>query len=163
MQLRSNLAFSLMVTQLGSIGNWQFSDGEFSSTVYDTIPPVITLGSSYGSTLLTKPFTWNCDIRVTAINTNFSRLERATAVLSNGFEWAFWKEITLRAGIGELAFDSDIFDNRATYRDNFTLSVSAGVGLDASRIVKGLIINYGLATDKVGAGINQQLDCVYHF
>ncbi len=163
LQVNQHVAFAVMVQHLGASGEWQFSDGELGSAVADNIPPTFILASSSGLTLLAKPCIWTCDFRITAIDNAFKKLERSTLVISNGFEWRGWKEVALRGGIGDLSLDSDIFQNASSYRDNFTLSVSAGIELDAARILKGLMLNYGIATDKVGAGINQQLDCVYSF
>ncbi|MBD3343584.1 MAG: hypothetical protein GF401_00820 [Chitinivibrionales bacterium] len=162
-KLHDNLSLGLVLKNLNVTEDWQFETGTLSSTNTRSVPPTVNIGSQYTTNVLGKPFIWNCDVVAYLIDGNISSLDHKTAVLSNGVEWRMWESLYLRAGIGDLAFDSDIFDDRDTYEQGFSLRATAGFSADLSGVREGLRLNYGLSNSKILSGANQQVDITYSF
>ncbi|MBD3321897.1 MAG: hypothetical protein GF350_12445 [Chitinivibrionales bacterium] len=162
-RLLDNLTFGVAVRHLNVVEDWQFAMGSLSSAETQMVPPTIVLGSRFSSELLGKPFFWNCDIIGYAISGELNSLSHMTAVLNNGIEWQMWESLYLRGGIGDVAFDSNIFDDRDRYSESFSLRVTAGFSVDLSGVKEGLRLNYGLSNSKIMAGANQQVDIVFYF
>jgi hypothetical protein len=121
-------------------------------------PPTITLGSKVDVSLLQKPFIWTCDIVGYAFDGDFELLDHPLAVLNNGFEWQNWEMLHLRAGVRDVVLNGDIARKQSRYRDLFTFAVTAGFWLDLESVIPGLSLNYAFSTDKVWAGVENQLD-----
>jgi hypothetical protein len=158
------LAFALVVKNLGAGAKVRTaSDYMYDIEIENNFPPVIVIGSHWATTLRDKPFLWSCDLVGYPLNADFSPADRPQVVLNNGFEWRGWEKFWLRAGLGDIAFTSDLANDNQRYRNTFSLSVTAGCHIDLSSKLKGLGLNYGLATNKVWRGMEQQLDCTYLF
>lgn len=159
------LSYGLVLKNILAEFQWEFTDENFSPIYQDTLPASITLGQELKTTLLDKPFIWTCDIIGYVFNSRFRSLERNHIVINNGFEWQKWKMLFIRAGIRDITLNSDIIHDSGEYAGHFTLAVTMGFLLDLSTALKGkdLKLNYGVATDKVWAGLDQQLDFVFSF
>lgn len=125
----------------------------FSQSISDTFLPVITVGSRFETKLNNRPFAIVGDVNGYVINGSASKLNKMNVRLNTGCEWKEWETFLLRAGIGDMLLSGDMFSPR------FTL----GFGADLSRVHKGLKVNYGLATDRVWAGVDQQADFSFTF
>ena len=88
---------------------------------------------------------------------------RPEAVIGTGAEWRRWDNFYLRAGIGDIELNRTIIDGEGRYANESSFQVSAGFAYDLSRVRNDLWLNYGVATDKVWAGIDQQLDITCRF
>lgn len=159
------LSYGLVLKNILAEFQWEFTDKNFSPIYQDTLPASITIGQGLKTSLLDKPFIWTCDIVGYLFNSKFRPLERNHIVINNGFEWQKWKMLFIRAGIRDIALNSDIIHDSGEYGDHFTLAISMGFLLDLSAALKGkdLKLNYGVSTDKVWAGLEQQLDFVFSF
>lgn len=174
-----NLAFGLVIKNLSlsfarKNGRLQWktigSDWEIklqreglNITVEENFPPTITLGSEFRTSLLGKPFIWDCDLAAYLFEGNFEPIGRVQAVINNGFEWQRWEIFFIRAGLREIVLNSRMFNDRHVYRDQFNLAVTAGFYLDLSSALKGLKLNYGISTSRLWTGVEQQLDFIYTF
>ena len=70
----------------------------------------------------------------------------------------------VRAGIGDVPVNGSMFRKEEHYSRQFGMRLTAGFSYDLSkRVRKGLWINYATATDKVWAGLDQQLDVTLSF
>ncbi len=161
------LAYGLVLKNLLASYNWELRDrdGAFNSIMDDVLPATVTLGQEFTTTLLGKPFIWTCDCVGYIFNGMLRALDHKQLVINNGFEWQRWKLFYIRSGLRDITLNRDIFANRSTYKDHFTLAFSIGFLLDLSHALKGkdLKLNYGVSNDKVGAGLDQQLDFLFSF
>lgn len=162
-----SLSFGLVLKNILAYFNWEIKDQyeDLSAMFSDTLPATINLGQELKTTLFDKPFIWTYDIVGYIFNGNFKPLDHCHAVINNGFEWQRWELFFIRAGVRDIEFNRDIISNRDEYKDYFTLAVSLGFLIDLSTALEGKDIkfNYGISTDKVGAGVDQQLDFVVSF
>ncbi len=162
------LSFGLVVKNLFSIMtlNAKRNDEEdngFQITLEDRLTPSIVFGSELHGTLLDRPLKWNCDVEGYLIDGWMEALYHKQIVIDNGWEWQGWDGLYLRAGLGDVTFDTDFIDDSELFWDTFSWALTAGVFLDASSVVEGLHLNYAVATHKIWAGVEQQLDFVYSF
>ncbi len=156
------LTYGLVIKNILTTFTWEFTS-DFSPMYQDTLPVSVTLGQELRASLGGKPFIWYCDLAGYMLNGNFKPLPHAIAVLNNGFEWQRWDQFFVRLGIRDITMTRDLLYNRSDYY--FTMAVSMGFMLDLSQALNGKDVkcNYGLATDKVGAGLDQQLDFIFAF
>lgn len=159
------LSYGLVLQNMLAEFKWEFTDENFSPIYQDTLPASITLGQELRTTFLDKSFIWTCDIIGYLFNSKFRSLERNHIVINNGFEWQRWEMFYIRAGIRDITLNSDIVRNSSRYKDHFTLAVTGGFLLDLTKALKGkdIKLNYGISTDKVWAGLDQQFDFVFSF
>ncbi|MBD3392968.1 MAG: hypothetical protein GF418_12755 [Chitinivibrionales bacterium] len=164
LQTADNISFGLVVKNLGAgitlntVGDW-----DYDVPLETKFLPSLTLGSQVKGSLRDKPFIWSCDLAGYLLNGDFEKLEHPVAVLNNGFEWQNWDTFHIRAGIRDIDLNGDMVSARSRYRDAFSFAVTAGFLLDLSSIVKGLSLNYAFSTDKVWAGVENQLDFLLVF
>ena len=147
--------------------NWEIKDkdNEMSAVYDDKLPMTVTIAQEFKTSLLNKPFIWSSDVIGYFINSGFTTLDRNHVVINNGFEWQRWEMFYIRAGIRDITLNSDIVRNSSRYKDHFSLAVTGGFLLDLSKALKGkdIKLNYGISTDKVWAGLDQQIDFVFSF
>lgn len=156
------LSLALTGRNLGASFVWETENGYYISA--DDRPlPKFTVGAKYTGELLKKPFLWRADLMGHLFDGKFRKLDRPQAQLCMGWEWQYWEKLFLRAGIGDIVFNGDMVTENSTWRDESSMRVALGCGIDASKRIKGLKINYGVSTDKVWAGLDHQLDFIYSF
>lgn len=144
--------------------NWEIGSAEnLNASVTDRITPIAVLGSRLDMRLADRPFAWTCDVHAYAVDGDFAKLDRMEIRLNNGFQWKRWDAFFIRAGLGDMLLNRNIFSNTSDFADEFSPRVSLGFGADLSKVQKGLRINYGIATDRLGAGVDQQIDFSYYF
>ena len=145
--------------------DWNFQYGTYGYDVPhdDRMLPVCIFGSSYRTAVRGKPFIWNMDLRGYLFDGTWKKLERPQAALSSGCEWQYWKTVFLRLGIGDVPLNGDIGGDNQRYGREFSFRCTGGIAVDLSAVRSGLRCNYGVCTDKVWAGIDQQLDVTYTF
>jgi hypothetical protein len=134
-----------------------------SSTLTDRFVPVITAGTRYATKLDDRPFALLCDVQGYLVDGNFTKLNTMEIRLNIGGEWKEWKTFILRAGIGDMLLNGTLFSNWKSFTEEFTPRLTLGFGADLSMVHKGLMVNYGLATDGIGAGVDQQADFSFIF
>lgn len=159
-------AFGLVVRNLLAHFAWQFDYKEsWNTSVNDTLPVEIALGSEVTSKLLGCPFIWSCDITGRLFNGHFRPLDKMYAVVNNGFEWQRWETLALRMGLRDIVIERDMVSHSESYRHNFSWALSAGVSIDLRGALGGrdARFNYGLSTDKAGRFLDQQFDVVMGF
>ena len=144
--------------------NWEaVSADQYNAAVIDRIAPEALVSSRLDLALAGRPFAWTCDAHAYMIDGDFTRLNYMELRLNNGVEWKRWDSFFLRAGLGDILLNRNIFTNESDYADEFLPRVTLGFGADLSKVQKGLRINYGIATDRAGAGVDQQVDLSYTF
>jgi hypothetical protein len=161
-------AASVLVRNIGLDMDWEFSAEEGGevfaySQGKDSPPPEFVLSSKYASKLLGKPFVWSSDLAGWVYDGDWKRLEHAQAAWHNGVEWRYWEAVHLRLGIGDLPLTSAFFNDAEYYWDTFTLRVSAGFSWELRQIREGLMVHYGITSDKAGALFDQALDITLTF
>lgn len=159
-----NLAYGLVFKNVLSNFKWEFTD-DFSPMFEDTLPATITVGQELKVNLMGKPLIWSCDLIGYLLNANFKPLAHGHVIINNGIEWQRWKIFFIRAGVRDIELNTDMFNDKGRFKDQFTLAMCLGFSLDLTAALKGKDIkfNYGIATDKAGAGLDQQLDFVVSF
>ena len=157
---------ALIVSNLGASMNWEINSGYSSlvSPVIDDRPlPVFILGNRYEGKLLDKPFVWTMDIKGYIFDGEWNRLGRPEGVINTGWEWRYWEKFYIRAGIGDILINGDLVSETGSYKGNSPARITGGFMLDLSKYRKGMKFNYGISTDKVWAGVEQQLDITLTF
>lgn len=152
------LTFSAIARDLGAGMNWEIESDYYNNTVEDKPLPSFTLGSEYKGKLLQKPLIWAADLKGYFIDGNWKKLSRPEGHLNLGWEWQYWQSFFIRAGIGGFLLNGDLLNDTEEYFTNSPLSISAGFFLDLSKYREGLRMNYGISTDKLWAGVGQQVD-----
>jgi hypothetical protein len=144
--------------------DWEvLSDESGNSAITDKITPVAVFASQYDTRLAGKPFSWTCDIHAYAVDGDFTKLNCMEIRLNNGVEWKRWNTLCLRAGLGDMLLNRNIYNNTDDFWDEFSPRITIGFGADLSKIQRGLKVNYGIATDRTGAGVDQQMGFMYSF
>jgi hypothetical protein len=143
--------------------NWEVGGESFNYAIAEKIAPVAVFASQLTSKLNNRPFLWACDLCAYAVDGDFTKLERMEVRLNNGFEWRRWDAFFLRAGIGDFLLNQDAFSNSKDFWDKASPRIAIGFGADLSKIQRGVWVNYGVATDRVWAGIDQRVDFSYSF
>jgi hypothetical protein len=151
-----------VLKNIGSKMEWQMPG--FLPGVTDRPLPSLTVGSSYTASLAQKPLVWALDARIYALDGTWKELDRTEMVLCTGAEWHGWDNFRVRAGLCDLSFTSDAIrrdDN--SFGDNIGGQITAGFSYRPAKKRNGLWINYAAATDKIWAGVDQQLDVTLAF
>ena len=156
-----NLTIGLVVRDLFSLMTWELTDETYSPTIEDRPLPSFTCATSYTDSLMHKPLKWNTDLKGYLFDGEWEKLERPEAYLSTGAEWQTWKTLYVRMGLGDILLNGDMFTDE--YSSDFFCKITAGLSVDLSKIKKGMVANYGVATDKTWAGLDQQLDVTFSF
>jgi len=154
-----NLA--LVVKNLGARMEWQM--GDYAPMVSDRPLPEMIAAVSWLTLLQNKPLLWLVDCKGYVIDGEWNKLDRPEAFLGTGAEWRRWDNFYVRAGIGGIILNGLITSDAKRYSNEASFQITAGFSYDCSRVKKGLWLNYGVATDKVWAGIDQQLDLTLAF
>ncbi len=158
------LTLALLLKDTGTRLNWNFeSSYDYSVPHDDRSLPALIFGSSYSTLLLDRPFIWNFDMRGYVFTGEWKKLERPQVSLFSGWEWQYWKEFSARLGVGDLLLNGDITSGNGNYTRRFSFRLAGGLGYDMSRLRPGMRLNYAVSTDKVWAGVNQQIDITYSF
>lgn len=162
---RKNLRYGLIIKNIMANFNWEFKQEEFNPMFQDSIPATITLGQELKFTLMDKPFIWTYDIIGYFFNSNFKPIDHIHAVINNGFEWQKWDLFHIRAGIRDITLNRNLLKHKSTYKKHFSLAISLGFQVDLTKVLKekNIVLNYGVANDKVGNGLDQQLDFIWGF
>lgn len=156
------LTFGAVLKNVLTSMEWQM--GDLAPSVIDKPVPSFTVGSRYSAVLAGKPLFWNADFTGYIFDGDWNRLDLAEAFFSTGAEWRRWDNFYVRAGIGDLPVNSLIFHDGEHYAREFGFRFTAGFSYDLSeKVRKGLWVNYAAATDKVWAGLDQQLDVTLSF
>jgi hypothetical protein len=129
----------------------------------DKIPPSAVFASELKGKLCGFPLLWACDVFAYPVDGDFKKLSRMEIRLNNGIEWRRWSGFCLRAGIGDFFLNQDIVSNSSDFWENSSPRITIGFGADLQKINKRLKVNYGLATDRVWAGLDQRVDFSYSF
>jgi hypothetical protein len=158
-----HLTLALVVRDLFALMNWELDDGAYSPTIEDRPIPSFTIASKYCDSLRHKPFIWTTDLKGYLVDGEWNSLSRPEAYLSSGVEWQYWKSFYLRFGLGDILLNGDITSNTEDYFSEFPCKITAGFSVEFSKFRKGMFVNYGMATDKTWAGIDQQLDLTLSF
>ena len=158
------LHLAAVLRDAGATMNWSFSSYYGYSTPYDDrFTPVIILAGSYAGSLQKKPFIWNLDLRGNLFDGKWNKLDHPQLTVNTGCEWRYWNTIALRAGLGDIALNRYFSKDNEYYRNNFHFRFTGGIAYNLERFRPGLKCNYGFSTDKIWAGIDQQLDITYTF
>jgi hypothetical protein len=151
-----------VVKNLGAKMEWQM--GELSPIVSDQPLPSMTVGSRLVTTLAQKPLVWTIDCIGYVFDGSWHRLDRTEAVVSTGAEWRRWDNFYVRAGLGDIGITGDLVRDTKQYSKESGMRITAGFSYDLSKTVRrGMWLNYSAATDKVWAGLDQQLDVTLSF
>lgn len=162
-RLSDKWMFSAVIRDLGASLNWEINSGDYNPIIEDKPLPSFTAASRYEGSLASKPLVWTMDLKAYIVDGQWKKLSHPEAQVCGGWEWRRWDSFYLRAGIGDLALNGQIINNTKEYFTDFPFRLTTGFSLDLSRCYKGLKLNYGMSTDKVWAGIDQQMDLTLSF
>lgn len=144
--------------------DWEIAGpSDLNAHVEDRFPPTFTLASEYTGSLAGKPLIWSCDLVAHLLDGKWKKLEHPELVIHNGFEWRRWETFWIRAGLRDLAINGELLEEGGEFLRRNGFAVTTGFGLDLSKQVDGLALNWAFATDKVWAGVETQLDVVLSF
>jgi len=156
------LSLSLVAANLGSSMKWDINS-DWSPVIEDKPVPSFTFGSRYEGSLAKRPLIWTMDLKAYIIDGDWNKIPNPQMVVYSGWEWQRWDSFYIRGGLGDLDINGTILRDAAEYFSDFPVRITAGFGLDLSRYKNGLRLNYGVSTDKLWAGIDQQLDVTLSF
>lgn len=162
-KFNDHLTLAFVVRDLFALMSWEIDGYMGNSTIDDKPLPSFTLASSYCDSLNHKPLIWATDLKGFLFDGDWKRLSHSEAYLSTGVEWQNWKTFYLRAGLGDVLLNGGLFRSSDHYFSEFFCKITAGFSVDLARLRKGMLINYGVATDKTWAGLDQQLDLTIRF
>jgi hypothetical protein len=162
-KLGDKLTFGLVIRDMFALMTWELADESYSPTITDRPLPSFTIAGSFADSILQKPFRWNTDLKGYLLDGEWNQLERPEAYLSSGIELQNWKSFYLRLGLGDILLNGDIFKDSDSYFSEFFCKITGGFSVDFSNIRKGMVLNYGFATDKTWAGMDHQLDLTFSF
>ncbi|MFP4417963.1 MAG: hypothetical protein ACLFSB_11895 [Chitinispirillaceae bacterium] len=161
---RPHLSFGAILKNINAKFNWQFNSGDgLEETFEESFPVTFVLGSQYTGSLLGYPLVWNSDLNIHPFENGFELASHPTVVWDNGAEWQRWEAFFIRLGLGDIAVSSALYRQSDLYWDTFSPAITAGFFLDLSAHLKNTSLNYAITTDKVWAGVEQQLDFVVSF
>jgi hypothetical protein len=161
---RKNLALSVVIKDIGAVLDWSFGDEEFlHNSRKETVLPSAVFAMDYETKLTAKPFRWALDMAGYVIDGAGERLDHPEAVLNSGWEWQYWEHFALRAGIGNIIFNSMISEDSERYFNDFGIRISAGCAWALVSVREGLYIHYAVSSDKVWRAVDQQLDITLDF
>jgi len=164
-KVSDHLVLAAIIRKLGLSMDWEIRNSawDLNSSHEDNVLPEIIIASQLTKNLLGKPFIWNSDWIVYISDGDGGSLSRNELVLNNGFEWQYWEKFYLRAGLGDMAFSTEMFRDSEKYGNSFSPRITAGFSADLSRVRSGMRLHYALTTDKVWAGIDQVLGIALEF
>jgi len=152
-----NLTLSASVKNLLSRNSWQYvAVDEYSMPIDEVVPPVFTLSSSHKTTLLERGLTWGAEAAIFLIDGEGLYLGSPEAVVAAGAAWKFSEAITLRAGIADIELSSETVES-------FSPRITLGFSYILPKLCKGAAFNYAIMTDRIWAGVDQQLDVTVSF
>ena len=143
--------------------DWEIESDYYNNLVQDRPLPSIAIGSKYKAELMKKPLIWAVDLKGYFFDGNWKKLYRPEGIVNLGWEWQYWERFFIRAGISEFLLNGDLLNDRKAYFANSPVSITMGFSLDLSRYREGLKLNYAIATDKLWAGVGQQVDITMSF
>jgi hypothetical protein len=143
--------------------NWEVGGESFNYAIADRIVPTAVFASQWTGKLADRPLQWVCDLCAYAVDGEFAKLDRMEVRLNTGFEWRRWDGFFLRAGIGDFLLNQDMLSDSKDFWGTASPRITAGFGADLRKVHKGLWVNYGLATDRVWAGVDPRVDFSYSF
>lgn len=167
-QWRKDIKVAALIQNLFARNDWQFirlDFGDLQETSSNTFPVALVLAATLERELQGKPFLWHSSLKTYLLKElsfdGIERLDRVSALWSNGWEWRYWKNVALRAGLSDLPLDSDLFGDFETYAENFSAGLGFGAALHLDRVAEGLRVDYAISLNKVLAGVEQQVNIVY--
>jgi hypothetical protein len=160
-KINERLKLSVVARDFFSLMTWDIVSDYNNYQINDRPLPSLVLASSYEDSLFGKPFKWTVDLKGYMFDNEWNALDHQEAYLSTGVQLQNWDAFALRLGIGDIRINGQFMDDE--YRDEFFCKIGAGISMDLSALVKGLQANYGVSTDKIWAGIDQQLDFSFRF
>jgi hypothetical protein len=157
-------ALGLAISNLLVNMDWQLgSSSALQATALNNVPPDFAAGYSRVLIIAQKPAMAALDIHASLVDGDLKMLERPEAEVRCGAQWQATDLFSIRAGLSGFKINGDLLRDRMGYAYVFAPVISAGFGLDLKRYNKGMFLNYALRTDKVWAGIDQQIDLSYSF
>jgi predicted porin len=130
----------------------------------DQYQPNLVLGSSLRTSLADRPLIWNLDCRISIYGDSTQSSDQGDVTLSTGAEWREWDNFYVRAGIGEVTINSDLFNNRVLYANEFSPRYSVGFAYNLTNYLhKNTWFNYAASTDRIWEGLDQQFDVAISF
>ena len=152
-----NLTLSAAIKNLMSHNAWQYSVyDEYAPAIDETVPPVFVLSSSHKTALLERELTWGADAAIFLIDGEGRYLGGPEAVVATGAAWKFSEIITLRAGIADVELSSET-------AESFSPRITLGFSYTLPKVCRGAVFNYAIMTDRIWAGVDQQLDVTVSF
>jgi hypothetical protein len=155
-----NLTLSASIKNLLSRNAWQYNSyDEFSDgaiTIDEVVPPVFVLSSSHKTTLLERELIWGADAAIFLIDGEGNYLGAPEAVIAAGATWKFTEAIALRAGIADMELSNET-------AESFSPRITFGFSYSLPTLRKGAAFNYAIMTDRIWAGVDQQLDVTVSF
>jgi hypothetical protein len=130
----------------------------------DQYQPNLVIGSSLVTSLGQRPLIWNLDCRVSIYGDSTQNSDQGEAAVSTGAEWREWDNFYIRAGIGEITVNSDLFNNRTLYANEFSPRYSLGFAYNLKKYLhRSTWFNYAASTDRIWDGLDQQFDIAMSF
>jgi hypothetical protein len=160
---RMSTAWTFAAVLQNMLADMEWQMGDYEPPVSDKPLRSLVLAGSYLTTLREKPLLWVIDCKGYVFDTLFHLRDYPDALLNTGVEWRGWNTFYLRAGLGDIPLSGQLVNDSKAYFKEFTMRFSLGFSREMSEIKKGLWLNYAAATDKVWAGIDQQLDVTFAF
>jgi hypothetical protein len=152
-----SLTLSASVKNLLSRNSWNYSSyDEYTQQIDETVPPVFVFSSSHKTTLLERELTWGADAALFLIDGEGRYLGGPEAVVAAGAAWKFSEVIALRVGIADIELSSET-------AESFSPRVTFGFSYSLPNLRKGAVFNYAVMTDRIWAGVDQQLDITVSF
>ncbi|GBU20539.1 hypothetical protein R80B4_00417 [Fibrobacteres bacterium R8-0-B4] len=152
-----NLTLSASIKNLMSRNSWQYSVyDEYAQAIDEVVPPVFVLSSSGKTTLWERDLTWGAEASLFLIDGEGNYLGGPEAVAAAGAAWKFSEAITLRAGIADIELSSET-------AESFSPRITFGFSYALPKMCRGAVFNYAIMTDRIWAGVDQQLDVTVSF
>ena len=164
-RIKPNWILSASVKNLLSSHNsWYiYSPNAFAPIIDEVVPPVFVLGSSRRAAFLERELTWNADAVIFLIDGEGAYIGRPEMAVAAGAQWKFTEEITLRAGFSDIELNGDIYRSSGNYLRGFSPRVTMGFSYVLSGFAQGVTFNYAIMTDRIWAGVDQQVDITVSF
>ncbi|MDG5815020.1 hypothetical protein QA601_08025 [Chitinispirillales bacterium ANBcel5] len=155
---------ALQLKNLGGRVKWHFEDVDWSRPPREEkIVPSFVLASHLTSELAERVFIWNLDLVNYFPDTDGDDLISPEMVIHTGAEWQYSSNFYIRAGIGDIEINSDIYRNSSEFFRAFSPRFSAGFSWDMVNVMEGVRLNYAIATDRIWAGVDQAMDITFIF
>jgi hypothetical protein len=154
------LTLCASVKNLLSRNSWRIAsyDGDFPPIIEETVPPILVFASSHKLTLLERELVWSADAAVYLFDGEGAFIGSPELVIAAGARWKFTDGITLRAGIADIEISGGY-----GYWDSFSPRLALGFSYSLPKLRKGAAFNYAVTTDRIWAGVDQQLDLTVSF